>query len=67
MEMVFDVVAAGGWVCAFFCLRYMPTFLIQMLALVTAFRSRDAAAHARFCALLAKFQPGQSSSGQMLE
>lgn len=68
MEMVLDVAAAGGsWVCALFCMWRMPTFLTQMLALLTAFRPRDAAAHERFCALLFKLRHESGGGGQMLE
>lgn len=68
MEMVFDVaVASGSWMFAFFLVWRSPTFLTQMLALLTAFRSRDAAAHARFCALLVTLQHKRTSSDQLLE
>lgn len=56
MEMVFDVAATNGpWLFAVLCIWRLPAFLAQMLAILTAFRSKDAAVHKRFCALLTKF------------
>lgn len=68
MEMVFDVaMASGPWMFALFCVWRCPVFLTQMVALLTAFRSRDAAVHKRFCTLLAKLQRERNRSNQLLE
>ena len=57
MEMVVDVAATSGpWLFVALCIWRLPVFLLQMLAILTAFRSKDVAVHKRFCGLLTKFQ-----------